>query len=113
MASEPSAKAGPNEAEETAPLPTSAEDRKAAAALSKLDTRGEDESAAPAKEVDADALGKAMQNLSVAEGGEQADADRKKKTAEENKKKVKVDAVDVTLLVSDISGRESNSRLTR
>lgn len=89
MASEPPANAGPNEAEESAPLPTSAEDRKAAAALSKLDEN--DDSSAPAKEVDADALGKAMKNLNVKEGA-----------GEETKKKVKVDAVDIALLVSRI-----------
>jgi hypothetical protein len=96
MASEPPAKAGPNEAEETAPVPTSAEDRKAAEALSKLDARGDDESAAPAKEVDADALGKAMKNLSVVEGSAEKDAGAKK---EVEKKKIKVDTADVTLLV--------------
>jgi hypothetical protein len=76
--------------EDPAPLPASAEDRKAAAALSSLDVRGEDE-AAPAKEVDADALGQAMKNLSVEEGP---------KAEAKVVKKVKVDAADVGLLVS-------------
>jgi hypothetical protein len=86
MASEPQTKAGANEAEETAPVPTSAEARKAAAALSKLDDK-EDESAGASK-ADADALGKAMQGLSVAND------------AGEKKKVTKVEASDVTLVVS-------------
>jgi hypothetical protein len=99
MASEPPSKSGANEAEETAPLPTSAEDRKAAAALSKLDARGDDDAADSAsKEVDADALGKAMKNLSVGGGdGEKGKAEAKEQA---NKVKVKVAAADVTLLVS-------------
>lgn len=64
----------------------SAEDRKAAAALSKLDARGDDESA-PAREVDQEAVKNAMHAL----GGGAA----KKET-----KAVKVDAADVKLLVS-------------
>jgi hypothetical protein len=103
MASEPATKVNANDAEEVPPVPASAEDRKAAAALSKLDARGDDDVATPAKEVDADALGKAMQNLSVGEGkGEKADAGKK---VEEQKKKIKVDAADVALLVRPCESR--------
>jgi hypothetical protein len=68
------------------PAPTgTAEDRKAAAALSSLDAQ-EDESAGK-KNVDTKALGEAMKNLSVAKG------------ADEKKKAVKIEASDVALLV--------------
>lgn len=72
----------------------SAEDRKAAAALSKLDARGDDD-AAGSSSVDQEGLSKAMNSLSVSKAEEKKDL-----------KKVKVDAADVTLLVSD-SGRTS------
>lgn len=69
----------------------SAEDRKAADALSKLDARGDDDGAAPAREVDQEAVSRAMNQL----GGD-------KKVEEEKKdvKKIKVDPADVALLVS-------------
>jgi hypothetical protein len=73
--------------DEVHPTAKSAEDRKAAAALSKLDTHADDE-AAPGREVDQEAVKNAMNAL----GGGGAD---KKET-----KKVKVDAADVNLLVS-------------
>ncbi|KAK3309682.1 uncharacterized protein B0T15DRAFT_506429 [Chaetomium strumarium] len=66
----------------------SAEDRKAAAALSKLDARGDDE-AAPGREVDQEAVKNAMNAL----GGS---------TDKKETKKVKVDAADVTLLVEEL-----------
>jgi hypothetical protein len=71
-----------------APAPTagSAEDRKAAAALSTLDAQGDDE--AGKKEVDSKAVEKAMKNLSVKDGK----GDAQKKT-------VKIEASDVNLLV--------------
>jgi hypothetical protein len=72
--------------DEVQPVAKSAEDRKAAAALSKLDAR-EDE-AAPAREVDQDAVNRAMITLGGAKSVE------KKET-----KKVKVDPADVTLVV--------------
>lgn len=72
--------------DEVQPTAKSAEDRKAAAALSKLDTHGDDE-AAPAREVDQEAVKNAMNALG---GG----SDKK-----EVKKAVKVDAADVNLLV--------------
>jgi hypothetical protein len=68
--------------------PTStAEDRKAAAALSTLDTQDE---AGTKREVDTKALDKAMKGLDV-----------KEKKGDE-KKTVKVDAADVKLLVSNV-----------
>jgi hypothetical protein len=89
MASEPQ----PSNVQEGAdvdgpPVPTNAEDRKAAAAMSTLEGRG-DEDEGKGKDVDADALGKAMKSLNVGDG-----------EAKKAEKKVKVEAVDVTLLVS-------------
>ena len=88
MASEPQ----PSEIHEGASDPHAptgtADDRKAAAALSSLDAR-DDDSATGKKDVDTKALGEAMKNLNV---------DGKTK-AEEKKKVVKVDAQDVALLV--------------
>lgn len=69
----------------------SAEDRKAAAALSKLDARDDDVAGAS---VDQEGLNKAMNKLSVS-----------KTTENKDLKKVKVDAADVTLLVSLAHGR--------
>ncbi|KAK0618382.1 hypothetical protein B0T17DRAFT_601309 [Bombardia bombarda] len=66
----------------------SAEDRKAAAALSKLDAHRDDE-AAPAREVDHEAVKNAMDALG---GGDVKQAGKKEV------KKVKVDAADVALL---------------
>jgi len=75
--------------EDEIPTAKSAEDRKAAAALSKLDTHGDDESA-PSHEVDQEAVKNAMSALGGAGG----------KSAEKKEvKKVKVDAADVSLLV--------------
>ncbi|PBP18184.1 hypothetical protein BUE80_DR010727 [Diplocarpon rosae] len=75
----------------------SAEDRKAAAALSSLDAR-EDESAG--KDVDAEAVKKAMERL----GGAEATNKNVKKADEEKviKKAVKVDQADVTLLIDEL-----------
>lgn len=71
----------------------SAEDRKAAAALSKLDARDDDVAGAS---VDQEGLNKAMNKLSVSKAAENKDL-----------KKVKVDAADVTLLVSPAPMYES------
>lgn len=69
------------------PAPTgTAEDRKAAAALSSLDAHDDD--AASKKNVDTKALGEAMKSLSVQDTG-----------AAEKKKTVKIEAKDVSLLV--------------
>ncbi|CAL3970504.1 hypothetical protein PZA11_006679 [Diplocarpon coronariae] len=75
----------------------SAEDRKAAAALSSLDTR-EDESAG--KDVDAEAVKKAMERL----GGAGAANNTVKKADEEKvvKKAVKVDQADIALLIDEL-----------
>ncbi len=67
----------------------SAEDRKAAAALSKLDARGDDEGEA-APEVDQEAVKNAMNALGGAT------------TVKKDVKVVKVDAADVKLLVSSV-----------
>lgn len=69
----------------------SAEDRKAAAALSKLDARDED---VASSSVDQEGLNKAMNLLSANKAEEKKDV-----------KKVKVDAADVALLVSFIPAR--------
>lgn len=69
----------------------SAEDRKAAAALSKLDARGDEDDAAANKAVDQEGLSKAMNKLGVS---------GQKKAAAAAKKVVKVDKDDVQLLVS-------------
>ncbi|KAK4147845.1 uncharacterized protein C8A04DRAFT_24401 [Dichotomopilus funicola] len=74
--------------DEVQPTAKSAEDRKAAAALSKLDARGDDEGAG--REVDQEAIKNAMSSLG---GG----GDKKKET-----KTVKVDAADVKLLVDEL-----------
>ncbi|CAI9627365.1 hypothetical protein GT037_004382 [Alternaria burnsii] len=70
--------------------PTStAEDRKAAAALSTLDAPQEGDNG-PKKEVDGKALDKAMKGLNV------------KDKKEGDKKNVKIEAADVTLLVNEL-----------
>ena len=81
-------------ASEEAPLPTNAEDRKAAAALSSLDARGEeDDAGSKGKHIDTEALGKAMKNLDA--GGKGG----KGKASAAPAKKIKIDAGDVSLLV--------------
>jgi hypothetical protein len=74
-------------------LPTNAEDRKAAAALSSLESRGgDDDDGGKSKAVDTEALGKAMKNLDVKDS-------RPKAGREVPAKKIKVDQADVALLV--------------
>ncbi|KAF3764387.1 hypothetical protein M406DRAFT_62416 [Cryphonectria parasitica EP155] len=68
----------------------SAEDRKAAAALSQLDARGDD-AATGSTSVDQKGLSEAVNKLSVTKAEEKKDL-----------KKVKVDAADVTLLVDEL-----------
>ena len=84
--------------DETPAVPASAEDRKAAAALSSLDARNEDDDTSTQKtHVDQEALGKAMSQLGVRDGEKK----EKSKGAEaEVKKKIRVDPVDVSLIVS-------------
>jgi hypothetical protein len=86
MAEEPQPSSLTEGATEESTQPTNAEDRKAAAALSSLDTHNEDDTG---KDVDTEALGKAMKNLDVKDAGKKAEA-----------AKVKIEAADVTLLVS-------------
>ncbi|KAF2454222.1 hypothetical protein BDY21DRAFT_374157 [Lineolata rhizophorae] len=102
-----------------ADLPTSAEGRKEAAALSSLEQRHDDDddaagagAAARSKNVDTEALGKAMQNLDRGGGvgGAGAGAGAGDRTASSSAgagagaaaKKVKVDAADVGLLVDQL-----------
>jgi hypothetical protein len=77
--------------EDEVPAAKSAEDRKAAAALSKLDANKDDD-AATSRDVDQDAVNRAMSSLAGGDAG--------KKTVKKEVKKVKVDAADVALLVS-------------
>lgn len=73
---------------EESTLPTNAEDRKAAAALSALDARGDDdEETSEKKDVDTTALDKAMKNLDV-------------KASKADVYKGKIEAADVNLVVS-------------
>jgi len=82
------------DAADAAALPSNAEDRKAAEAMSKLEDRGDDHDDGSArKEVDAEALGNAMKNLAI--GAEAL-------KAAELKKKVKVEAADVTLVMDEL-----------
>ncbi|KAE8446025.1 hypothetical protein EG329_012664 [Mollisiaceae sp. DMI_Dod_QoI] len=76
----------------------SAEDRKAAAALSTLDNR-EDESAGT-KDVDQEAVRKAMERLGGA--GEINGTVTKKDEQKVVKKAIKVDPADVTLLIEEL-----------
>ena len=94
--------------EEPAPLPTSAEDRKAAAAMSSLERRGGDDDDAAAKsskELDQEALGKAISRLELSEkAGTVTTGEKKTKEKEEVEKraKIKVDQTDVTLLIEEL-----------
>ncbi|KAK7547627.1 hypothetical protein IWX49DRAFT_508436 [Phyllosticta citricarpa] len=93
MAEEPQPP-GVHEGAQTPAAPASAEDRKAAAAMSKLDANQNDDEAAPKKGVDTEALGKAMKNLDIKEN-----VPPKK---EEVKKVVKVNQTDVALLIDQL-----------
>jgi len=75
-----------NDVEEEVTQVKSAEDRKAAAALASLDASGD---GAETAEVDAASVSKAIKNLSTAAPAEKKEI-----------KKVKVDAADVSLVVS-------------
>ncbi|KAI9818707.1 MAG: hypothetical protein M1832_004183 [Thelocarpon impressellum] len=83
--------------DETPSIPKSAEDRKAAAALSSVAAR-DDDAAQPAKEVDQEALGKAIKNLDIGAGT----AGAAKKEPAEKKKVVKVDQADVALVMDEL-----------
>lgn len=88
-------------------VPTNAEDRKAAAALSSLDAHDEDEGKPNGKSsynIDQEALGRAISRLEMSGGvkgaGGKDDEKAKAKGKEEARKKIKVDQADVGLLVS-------------
>lgn len=82
--------------EDELPTAKSAEDRKAAAALSNLDDAAADD--ASRNNVDQDAVHKAMKNLDGSAAGKASTAT----TALPVRKNVKVDAADVTLLVEQL-----------
>ncbi|KAF7597281.1 hypothetical protein BBP40_008123 [Aspergillus hancockii] len=85
--------------------PANAEDRKAAAALSSLNTNGigADSSTKPPSSVDQDALGKAMSRLEIDAGQDTGKKTAEGKKAEVVKKKaVKVTSDDVNLLVEQL-----------
>ncbi|KAF2229626.1 hypothetical protein EV356DRAFT_510375 [Viridothelium virens] len=93
------------EASENPSVPATADDRKAAAALSSLETHGgaEDEESGRKKlNVDADALGKAMRNLEIVAGENRGGAKGKEEVKKEEVKRVKVEAKDVVLMVEQL-----------
>ncbi|KAI9794249.1 MAG: hypothetical protein M1816_006175 [Peltula sp. TS41687] len=97
-------------------FPKSAEDRKAAAALNSVAAGARDDdddyhSSAAAAQVDTEALGRAMKNLDVKnkdgdnkndKGGGQGGEEDAAAAAERKKAAVKVDQVDVALLVDEL-----------
>ena len=99
----PSATADPEAVDKS--LPANAEDRKAAAALSSLNTNEIGAEAGPTRgqsSADQEALGKAMSRLEIATGqgtGKNQAVEAQKKEAEVKKKAVKVAAADVTFVV--------------
>lgn len=106
----PQIREGADVDDETPAVPASAEDRKAAAALSSLNARGEDdESTSKKTNLDQEALGKAMSRLELASKGKESDKGKSKEGEVEKKKPVvKVDQADVGLLVRAIcENRES------
>ena len=91
------------------PAPTDAEGRKAAAAMSSLETRGEEDGdTKPNKQIDQEALGKAISRLELADkagkvaAGTKNEKLTKEKEEKEKRAKVKVDQVDVALLVDEL-----------
>lgn len=97
----PQVREGADVDDETPAVPASAEDRKAAAALSSLDARGEDDEGTSKKtNLDQEALGKAMSRLELVSKGKESDKGKSKEGGVEKKKPmVKVDQADVALLV--------------
>lgn len=93
------------------PAPTGGDARKAAAALSTLDQRGDD-ATAPTKNIDQDALSNAISRLEltsgkVTPGGEQQkEREAEARKEKERRAKIKVDAQDVGLLVRRIPDHE-------
>lgn len=81
------------ETDENPALPANAEDRKAAEAMSSLERRGDDdEDNSKSKNVDSEALGKAMKDLGATESGTSI--------TKGEEKKIKIDGADISLLVS-------------
>ena len=103
-----------------APPPTSAEDRKTAAAMNALESRAadnddEEEGKKPTKQIDTEALNKAISRLELADkarkvaaGGEdpREEGRRRKKEEEqrerERRSKIKVDQAEVAVLVEEL-----------
>ena len=100
----PQVREGADVDDETPAVPASAEDRKAAAALSSLDARPEDDEGTSEKtQLDQEALGKAMSRLELVSKGKEGDRGKSKEGEVEKKKPVvKVDQADVVLLVGTI-----------
>ncbi|KAJ6138223.1 hypothetical protein N7471_004709 [Penicillium samsonianum] len=102
----PSATAHPDTVEK--PLPSNAEDRKAAAALSSLNTNEittEGVSAGTPLTADQEALGRAMSRLEIAAGqgsGNKKTVEGPKTDGVVKKKTVKIAPADVTLLVDQL-----------
>ena len=88
---------GIDQEDEPSVLPASGDARKAAAALSSLDARGEDDSAKNSQ-ADQEALGKAMSRLEVVE--KPVVQNKGKEPEGEKRKTVKVEQADVVLLVN-------------
>lgn len=91
------------------PPPADAEGRKAAAAMSSLETRGEEEGdSKPNKQNDPDALSKAISRLELADragkvaAGGKSEKLAKEKEEKEKRAKIKVDHADVGLLVEEL-----------
>ena len=86
-----------------------AEGRKAAAAMSSLETRGEEEGESkPNKQIDQEALGKAISRLELADragkvvAGDKVEKWAKEREEKERRAKIKVDQADVGLLVEEL-----------
>ncbi|KAJ5579821.1 uncharacterized protein N7459_005806 [Penicillium hispanicum] len=95
----PSATADPDAVD--LPIPANAEDRKAAAALSSLNTNEIVTEAKGPSSADQEALGKAMSRLEIAAGhgtGGKGPSESQYKETEAKKKAVKVTAADVSFL---------------
>ena len=101
--------------DDQAPPPASGEDRKTAAAMNALESRAADnneDGPKLSKQVDSEALSKAISRLEIAQGSgkatiEDPNEERRKKKEEEQKErerraKIKVDQADVGVLVEEL-----------
>ena len=101
--------------DEAAPPPASGEDRKTAAAMNALESRAADndeDNQKPSKQIDSEALSKAISRLEIAQGSGKAamqdpNVERRRKKEEEQKErerraKIKVDQADVSMLVEEL-----------